>query len=137
LKLHDKLWEDIDLAYDDTLEREDKVTMSNSIELRVPFLDRNAVQCAMQISPRLKIKHDDDSTRKWVHRGVGAMLDVPQYTAYPENDMTQSRSGLQDIVKKVAEEYFVGKTVEAVELEDNGSNLNTIRQKLLRTSEIL
>ncbi len=65
------------------------------------------------------------------------MLDVPQYTAYRENDMTQSRSGLQDIVKKVAEEYFVGKTVEAVELEDNGSNLNTIRQKLLRTSEIL
>ena len=51
--------------------------------------------------------------------------------------MTHSGSGLHDIVKKVAEEYFVGKTVEAVELEDNGSNLNTIRQKLLRTSEIL
>lgn len=122
MKLHDKLWEDIDLAYDDTLEREDKVTMANSIELRVPFLDRNVLQCAMQISPRLKIKHDGDSTRKWVHREVGAMLDVPQYRAYRENDMAQSGLGLHDTVKKVAEEYFVGKTVEAVELEDNGSN---------------
>jgi len=122
LKLHDKLWEDIDLAYDDTLEREDKVTMANSIELRVPYLDRNVVQCAMRISPRLKIKDGDDSTRKWVHRGVAAMLDVPQYTAYREKDMAQSGSGVHDIVKRVAEEYFDGKKVEAVELEDKGSN---------------
>lgn len=91
VKLHDKLWEDIDLAYDDTLEREDKVTMANSIELRVPYLDRNVVQCAMRISPRLKIKDNKDLTRKWVHR-------------------------------RVAEEYFEGKKVEAVELADKGSN---------------
>jgi len=122
LKLHDKLWEDIDLAHDDTLEREDKVTMANSIELRVPFLDRNVVQCAMRISPRLKIKDGDDSTRKWVHRGVAAMLGVPQYTAYREKDMAQSGSGVHDIVKRIAEGYFEGKKVEAVELEDKGSN---------------
>ena len=122
LKLHDKLWEDIDLAYDDTLEREDKVTMANSVELRVPYLDRNVVQCAMRISPRLKIKDDEDSTRKWVHRGVAAMLGVPQYTAYREKDMAQSGSGVHDIVKRVAEGYFEGKRVEAVELADKGSN---------------
>ncbi|MEA2074349.1 MAG: asparagine synthase-related protein, partial [Euryarchaeota archaeon] len=109
LTLHDKLWEDIDLAYDDTLEREDKVTMANSVELRVPYLDRNVVQCAMRISPRLKIKDGDDSTRKWVHRGVAAMVGVPQYTAYRAKDMAQSGSGVHDIVKRVAEEYFEGK----------------------------
>jgi asparagine synthase (glutamine-hydrolysing) len=122
LKLHDKLWEDIDLLYDDTLEREDKVTMANSVELRVPYLDRNVVQCAMRISPQLKIKGGDDSTRKWVHRGVAAMLGVPQYTAYREKDMAQSGSGVHDIVKRVADEYFEGKKVEAVELADKGSN---------------
>ena len=122
LKLHDKLWEDIDLLYDDTLEREDKVTMAHSVELRVPYLDRNVVQCAMRISPRLKIKDGEDSTRKWVHRRVAARIGVPHYTAYREKDMAQSGSGVHGLVKKVAEDFFEGKTVEEVELADKGSN---------------
>ncbi len=122
LKLHDKLWEDIDLLYDDTLEREDKVTMANSVELRVPYLDRNVVQCAMRISPRLKIKDGEDPTRKWVHRRVAARIGVPYYTAYREKDMAQSGSGVHGLVKKVAEDYFEGKTVKEVVLADKGSN---------------
>jgi asparagine synthase (glutamine-hydrolysing) len=122
LKLHDKLWEDIDLAYDDTFEREDKVTMANSVELRVPYLDRNVVQCAMRISPKLKIKDGEDLIRKWVHRRVAAMLGVPHYTAYRKKDMAQSGSGVHGLVKKVAERYFKGKDVEHVEIEDKGSN---------------
>jgi len=122
LKLHDKLWEDIDLLYDDTLEREDKVTMAHSVELRVPYLDRNVVQCAMRISPQLKIKSCEDSTRKWVHRRVAATLGVPHYTAYRGKDMAQSGSGVHGLVKKVAEEYFEGKKVDDVEFADKGSN---------------
>ena len=122
LKLHDKLWEDIDLIYDDTLEREDKVTMAHSIELRVPYLDRNVVQCAMRISPRLKIKDGEDPTRKWVHRGFAAKIGVPHYTAYREKDMAQSGSGVHGLVKKVAEDFFEGKTVKEVVLADKGSN---------------
>ena len=122
LKLHDKLWEDIDLLYDDTLEREDKVTMAHSVELRVPYLDRNVVQCAMRISPRLKIKGSTDATRKWVHRNVAAMVGVPHYTAYREKDMAQSGSGIHSLVKKVAEDYFEGREVDEVEITDKGSN---------------
>jgi asparagine synthase (glutamine-hydrolysing) len=126
LKLHNKMWEDIDLAYDETFEREDKVTMANSVELRVPYLDRNVVQCAMRISPRLKIKDEGDSTRKWVHRKVAATLGVPHYTAYRGKDMAQSGSGIHGLVKKVAEEYFEGKKVDDVELADKGSNYRYI-----------
>jgi asparagine synthase (glutamine-hydrolysing) len=122
LKLHNKLWEDIGLLYDDTLEREDKVTMANSVELRVPYLDRNVVQCAMRISPRLKIKDGEDSIRKWVHRRVAAILGVPHYTAYRGKDMAQSGSGVHGLIKKVAEEYFEGKKVDEVEIADKGSN---------------
>jgi len=122
LKLHTKLWEDLDLAYDDTLEREDKVTMAHSVELRVPYLDRNVVQCAMRISPRLKIRDDKDLVRKWVHRNVAAMLGVPHYTAYREKDMAQSGSGVHDLIKKVADEYFEVKKVAEVDIPDKGSN---------------
>lgn len=122
LKLHTHLWEDIDLAYDDTLEREDKVTMAHSIELRVPYLDRNVIRCAMRISPRLKIKDEDDSIRKWVHRRVAAMLGVPHYTAYRVKDMAQSGSGVHGLMKKIAEEYFKGEKADEVEIDDKGSN---------------
>jgi asparagine synthase (glutamine-hydrolysing) len=76
----------------------------------------------MRISPRLKIKDGEDSTRKWVHRRVAAMLGVPHYTAYREKDMAQSGSGVHSLVKKVAERYFKGKDVEYIEIEDKGSN---------------
>ena len=122
LTLHTKMWEDIDLAYDDTLEREDKVTMAHSVELRVPYLDRNVVQCAMRISPRLKIKDSNDSIRKWIHRDVAAKLGVPEYTAYREKDMAQSGSGVHDLIETVAEKHFAGKEVEEVQVTDKGSN---------------
>jgi asparagine synthase (glutamine-hydrolysing) len=122
LKLHTKMWEDIDLAYDETLEREDKVTMAHSVELRIPYLDRNVVRCAMRISPQLKIKSGEDSIRKWVHRDVAAMLGVPHYTAYRTKDMAQSGSGVHDLIRKVAEDYFEGEKVDEVEVEDKGSN---------------
>jgi asparagine synthetase B (glutamine-hydrolysing) len=81
-------------------------------ELRVPYLDRNAIQCAMRISPRLKIKDSNDSIRKWVHRNVAAMLGVPDYTAYREKDMAQSGSGVHGLIQNVAANYFEGEKVE-------------------------
>ena len=56
LRLHEKLWEDLTFLYTDTLEREDKLTMAHSIELRAPYLDRDVIQTAMRISPRLKTR---------------------------------------------------------------------------------
>jgi asparagine synthase (glutamine-hydrolysing) len=122
LKLHTKMWEDVDLAYDDTLEREDKVTMAHSVELRVPYLDRNVMRCAMRISPRLKIKSGTDTIRKWIHRDVAAIIGVPEYTAYREKDMAQSGSGVHALVEKVAAKHFVDKEVEEVKMADKGSN---------------
>jgi asparagine synthase (glutamine-hydrolysing) len=122
LKLHTKMWEDIDLAYDDTLEREDKVTMAHSVELRVPYLDRNVVQCAMRISPRLKLKDSNDSIRKWIHRDVAALIGVPDYVAYRVKDMAQSGSGIHSMIKEMAAAFFAGKRIEEVEVTDKGSN---------------
>lgn len=128
LKLHTKLWEDIDLSYDDTLEREDKVAMANSVELRVPYLDRTVVQCAMRISPRLKIRDSNDSIRKWVHRNVAALLGVPEYIAYREKDMAQLGSGVHELIKKVATDYFAGKKAAEVTIIDKGSNYRYLNE---------
>ena len=102
LRLHEKLWEDLTYLYTDTLEREDKLTMAHSIELRAPYLDRDVIQTAMRISPRLKLEGAEDYLRKRVHRQVAVELGVPGHLAYRVKDPAQSGSGIHGIIEKIA-----------------------------------
>jgi asparagine synthase (glutamine-hydrolysing) len=102
LRLHEKLWEDLNFLYTDTLEREDKLTMAHSIELRAPYLDKDVIQTAMRISPRLKLEGRDDKIRKRVHRQASVELGVPPYLAFRKKDPAQSGSGIHGIIKKIA-----------------------------------
>jgi len=111
LRLHEKLWEDLCLLYTDTLEREDKLTMAHSIELRAPYLDRDVIQTAMRISPRLKIEGERDVLRKRVHRQAAVELGVPAYLAFRAKDPAQSGSGIHDIITGIA--HAAHQTVDA------------------------
>ncbi|MCF8143913.1 MAG: asparagine synthase (glutamine-hydrolyzing) [Deltaproteobacteria bacterium] len=102
LRLHEKLWEDLTFLYTDTLEREDKLTMAHSIELRAPYLDRDVIQTAMKISPRLKIEGEHDTLRKRVHRQASVELGVPPYLGFRAKDPAQSGSGIHGIIEKIA-----------------------------------
>ncbi len=106
LRLHEKLWEDLTSLYTDTLEREDKLTMAHSIELRAPYLDRDVIQTAMRISPRLKLEGRSDLLRKRVHRQAAVELGVPAYLAFRVKDPAQSGSGIHDIIEHIAEEHI-------------------------------
>lgn len=103
LWLHEKLWEDLNLLYTDTLEREDKLTMAHSIELRAPYLDRDVIITAMRISPRLKLEGAEDRLRKRVHRQAAAEMGVPPYLAFRAKDPAQSGSGIHRIIQNLAE----------------------------------
>ena len=102
LRLHEKLWEDLSFLYTDTLEREDKLTMAHSIELRAPYLDRDVIQTAMRISPRLKIEGKSDNLRKRVHRQASVELGVPPYLGFRIKDPAQSGSGIHTIIEGIA-----------------------------------
>ncbi len=106
LRLHEKLWEDLILAYTDTLEREDKLTMAHSIELRAPYLDKNLIQTAMSMSPRLKIENKNDNLRKRVHREAAVELGVPPYISFRAKNPAQSGSGIHKIVEKIAKKHI-------------------------------
>ena len=105
VRLHEKLWEDLTFLYTDTLEREDKLTMAHSIELRAPYLDRDVIQTAMRISPRLKIEGEDDTLRKRVHRQASVELGVPPYLGFRAKDPAQSGSGIHGIIQKIAKKH--------------------------------
>lgn len=102
LRLHEKLWEDLNYLYTDTLEREDKLTMAHSIELRAPYLDKDVIATAMRISPRLKLEGKDDKLRKRVHRQAAVELGVPPYLAFRAKDPAQSGSGIHGIIENIA-----------------------------------
>jgi asparagine synthase (glutamine-hydrolysing) len=105
LRLHEKLWEDLCFLYTDTLEREDKLTMAHSIELRAPYLDRDVILTAMRISPKLKLEGQEDTLRKRVHRQAAVELGVPPSLAFRIKEPAQSGSGIHGIIAKIAENH--------------------------------
>lgn len=87
--LNRSLWDDITNLYKDTLEREDKITMFHSIELRVPYLDPEVIESAMSISESLKIKN---AWGKYLHRKLAELAGVPSYVAWRPKEAAQHGS---------------------------------------------
>jgi len=52
---------------DELLMYADKLSMAHSLEARVPYLDRTAVEFAQRLSAHFKVRHGE---RKWLHRRV-------------------------------------------------------------------
>jgi len=129
LTLHKRMWEDIAKLYLDTLEREDRMTMAHSIELRAPFLDRDVIRKAMQISPRLKVKDADDPVRKWVHREFALRQGVPPFIAKGEKVRAQDGSAIPAIIQSLAEKHFAGREIPEISVTDYGSNYRYLEEK--------
>lgn len=129
LTLHKRMWEDITKLYLDTLEREDRMTMAHSIELRAPFLDRDVIRKAMQISPRLKVKDSEDAVRKWVHREFALRQGVPPFIAKGEKVRAQDGSAIPAIIQSLAEKYFAGREVPEISVTDYGSNYRYLEEE--------
>lgn len=96
--LNQSLWNDIKNLYKDTLEREDKITMHHSIELRVPYLDPEVIESSMSIDPSLKIKSGQG---KYVHRKMAEMVGVPSYLSWRPKEAAQHGSDAHDKLYKV------------------------------------
>ena len=84
------------------LERDDMVTMANSVELRVPFLDKEVIKTGLAISPELKVlKKDGFYTRKYILRKAAEDL-LPPELLWKEKKAMQYGTGVQKILDKLA-----------------------------------
>ncbi|MBO7719121.1 MAG: asparagine synthetase B [Methanosphaera sp.] len=99
-QLLDELSSDLNNMYTVNLERDDKAVMSNSIKLRVPFLDRNVVDIACQIPVKYLIDSPEDSIRKHILRDVAHDLGVPESIAYRPKKAAQYGTGIDKIIRK-------------------------------------
>jgi len=94
---------DVEYLYKETLEREDKITMAHSVELRVPYLDLDLVHTAMRIDPRLKIQAGGDRLGKRIHRELAERLGLPHEFAWRVKEAAQHGAGIHDAIRLLAE----------------------------------
>lgn len=102
-KLREYMIQDLLLLYKETLEREDKLAMSNSIEMREPFLDSDVVRTATNIDLNLNLADNNDVFGKRVHRELAIQVGIPKYIAYREKQAAQHGAGIHGILSHIAE----------------------------------
>ncbi|MBI5680734.1 MAG: asparagine synthase (glutamine-hydrolyzing) [Methanobacterium sp.] len=101
---NEDLWDDILNLYHVNLQRDDAVTMANSIELRVPYLDLDIINTAMNIPMKYKINGKDDNLRKCILREVGTELGVHAEIVKRPKKAAQYGSGIHKMLKKILKE---------------------------------
>ena len=98
--LDEEIYHDIANMYHVNLERDDAVSMANGVELRVPFLDKDIIDLALDIPGKYKIKNSEDLLRKHILRDVAKFIGVPDYIALRPKKAAQYGSGINKILKK-------------------------------------
>lgn len=98
--LDEEIYHDIANMYHVNLERDDAVSMANGVELRVPFLDRDIIDLALDIPGKYKIKNGEDLLRKHILRDSAKSMGVPDYIALRPKKAAQYGSGINKILKK-------------------------------------
>lgn len=84
------------------LERDDMVTMANSVELRVPFLDKEVIRTGLAIRPELKVlKKDGLYIRKYILRKAADGL-LPPELLWKEKKAVQYGTGVQKVLDRLA-----------------------------------
>jgi asparagine synthase (glutamine-hydrolysing) len=104
-KLREHMTEDLLLLYRETLEREDKIAMAHSIEMREPFLDMGVIRVSMQMEMKLNVKSKDDSFGKHVHRRLAEKLGIPRKIAYRMKEAAQHGSGMHNVFDSIARKH--------------------------------
>ena len=98
--LNEELTHDLNNIYDVNLERDDKATMSNSVELRVPFLDKDVIDVASHMPIDYLLDSCDDKIRKHILRDVAYELGLSKEAAYRPKKAAQYGTGIDKIIKK-------------------------------------
>ncbi len=92
--------EDISNMYHVNLERDDACSMLNGVELRLPFLDKNLVELALNIPDNKKIVSMHDDMRKSILRKIAFEEGLDYEIAYRPKKAAQYGTGIDKILRK-------------------------------------
>ena len=113
--LDEEIYHDIANLYHVNLERDDAVSMANGVELRVPFLDKEVINLALDIPGKFKIKNNEDLLRKHIIRDLALDIGVPEYIALRPKKAAQYGSGInKKLKKKILKDFDIDAFVESL-----------------------
>ena len=92
--------EDISNMYHVNLERDDACAMLNCVELRLPFLDKNLVEYAINLPDKNKISGTGDALRKNILRKLAFNEGLDVKIAYRPKKAAQYGTGIDKILRK-------------------------------------
>ncbi|MDO5810851.1 MAG: asparagine synthetase B [Methanobrevibacter sp.] len=92
--------EDMSNMYHVNLERDDACSMLNGVELRLPFLDKNLVELALNIPDNKKIVSMHDDMRKSILRKLAFEEGLDYEIAYRPKKAAQYGTGIDKILRK-------------------------------------
>jgi asparagine synthase (glutamine-hydrolysing) len=108
------LKEDVSNLYHVNLQRDDAVTMANSVELRVPYLDKDLVEMVMEMPMKYKMGNGKENLRKCILRELAADLNLPKEIVLRPKKAAQYGSGIHKLlVKKVLKDENYKNKLEA------------------------
>ncbi len=120
--IHQELNNITNSLHNTNLQRADRITMANSIEGRVPFLDIDLVEEAMKISPELKLyDHASNGSfiEKWILRKVSEEY-LPHDFIWRRKEKFSIGSGTAAILEEYADEFISGSEYQHSLAEFNG-----------------
>ena len=89
----------LETMYERDLYRDDVITMSQNLELRVPFLDTELAAYALTISSKLKIQNE---VKKYILRKTALSLGVPEEFAMRKKSAAQYGSAVDKAIEKLS-----------------------------------
>ncbi len=98
--LESEIRKDISNMYHVNLERDDACSMLNSVELRLPFLDKKLVEFAINLPVENKISDSDDNLRKNILRKLAYDEGLDATIAYRPKKAAQYGTGIDKILRK-------------------------------------
>ena len=98
-QLNKDCFSDVLKIYEKNAYRDDVITMSNHLELRVPYLDKDVVEYSLRIVPELKIK---DGVEKYILRKLALDLGIDEEFAMRPKKAAQYGSGFDKILGKLS-----------------------------------
>jgi asparagine synthase (glutamine-hydrolysing) len=106
---------DLSLLYKETLEREDKIAMFHSVEIREPYLDTEVIRVALRTKLELNVSDKQDVYGKRIHRDLAVKLGIPYDIAYRKKEAAQHGSGIHEALNLIAKNngYDASKVPEA------------------------
>lgn len=100
-KLERELLVDLERIAEVNLQRDDAIAMANSLEMRIPYLDKGVVGIALGLPLEYKIK---EGRRKHILRLVAKRKGLPEFIVERDKKAIQYSTGVEKALRRLAKE---------------------------------